>query len=116
MNQKLAEGRGDEAAENDRGDRIENLPARFLPAQDERDEPDPRGQSRHQHGGEPFQTAADHHAVGECFPPLLLHEVEVVRDEQDSVADRDASERDETDEAGDRQILPRNNPERERRR
>ena len=55
------------------------------------------------------------HLLGEVFA-LFLHQVEVVRDEQNAVADRDAAQRDEADQAGDRQRSARSGPAPARRR
>ena len=106
MDEKLAEGGCDQAAEDHGGDRIEDLAARFLAAEHQGHKADARRERRHQDRGEPFEAAAENHGLRKALA-FLLHEVEVVGDQQDAVADGDPAERDEADEARDRERLLR---------
>ena len=106
MDQELAEGRCDQAAEDHRGDGIEDLAARLLAAEHQGHQADARRQRRHQDGGEPLEAAPQDHRLRKDLA-FLLHEVEVVRDQQDPVADGDPAQRDEAHQARHGQRLPR---------
>ena len=92
MDNIFADRGGDETAENDCGHGIHNLLAGLLAAKDQRDETE----GRHEYGGEAFEAASQNHRFGELFA-LLLHQVQVMSDQQDAISRRDATERDETD-------------------
>ena len=72
VDQEFAKRGRDQSAEDDRGDWVENLAARFMAAPDERDQADACGQRRHQHGGQAFEAAAQDHLFGEAFA-FMLH-------------------------------------------
>ena len=68
---------GDESADDDDGDGMEDFLARLIGGEHERDEADAGGERGHEHGHEPFLGAADDHRLGEVLA-LVLHEVQVV--------------------------------------
>ncbi len=91
-----------EAAENGDGERVEDLAARFVGCNHERHECEARGEGREQHRRQPFERAPDDERASELLA-FVEGEIDVVADLQNAVACRNACERNEADEARDRE-------------
>ena len=67
----------DDAAQDDGSDRIENLFARLVGCEDERDEADSSGEGSHEYGGQTFESGANDHLLRPAFA-FVLHKMEIV--------------------------------------
>ena len=85
MDEEIEQCGADQAAEDHRRDGIEDLLARLTGSQHQRNKRNARRQRGHQHGCHPFPARTLHHLRREPLP-LVPHEVQIVRDEQDAVA------------------------------
>ena len=61
VDEEVKQGRTDDAAQDDGGDRVEDLFAGLVSSEDERDEADPRCEGSHEDGGQTFETGPDYH-------------------------------------------------------
>jgi hypothetical protein len=83
---------------------VQNLFARFLRRENERDERNACRQRCHEDWDKPLQRPADHHLAGKAFP-LVPHEMEVMGEHHDAVPRRNAADGDESHESGNGDIV-----------
>ena len=100
----VQEGGGDQSTDDNDGDGMEDFFSGLIPREHEGDQRDARRKRRHHDGDEALQRTADDHLLGEILA-LVLHEVQVVREQHDVVARRHAADRDEADQGGDADVV-----------
>ena len=97
---KSEQGRADEAANDDHGDRVKYFFARFSGSEDQWDQRYASGQCSHEHGHESFLGPSLDHLLGEAFA-FVSHEVKVMGQHHDGITRGDAGDGDEPDEGSD---------------
>ena len=83
--QLVEQGGRQHPAEDDEGQRVENLLAGLARSEYQGQQADEARRCGHHHRGEAFQAASNNHRFAELFA-FVLHEVDVVRDHDDAVA------------------------------
>src|SRR4029079_17268514 len=95
---------GDQTSDDDHRDRMEDFLSGLVGRKHQRNEPDTRSECSHQDRYEAFLRATDHHRLAE-FLALVLHEMEIVREQHDAIPRGHPGHRNEADERGDADIV-----------
>ena len=113
MHEEVEQRGTDQASENDRRDGVKNLLPRFARCQHQRHQGDPGGESRHHHRCDAFPARPLNHLASKALA-LMLHQMQIVGDEENAIARRNATQRDEANHAGNSQRLMREDDGRHR--
>ena len=104
MHKEVEQGGADQPAEDHCGDGIQNLLTGFPGGEHKRNQSDTGGQRGHKNGCEAFETCSHNHVLRPAFP-FVLHQVQIVVEQQNSVSRCDSGKRNEANYGRDGQHL-----------
>ncbi len=104
MHEKVEQWQADQPPDDNRGDRVQDLLAWLARGHHQGHQRNSRRQRRHQHRRQPLLPRALNH-LGCKLLSLVLHKVQIVRNEQNAVARCNARQRNKTHHAGHRERL-----------